>query len=321
MNGILIAIVVLFGTGLALGLLLAYFSKVFHVEEDPRIDQIEEVLPGANCGACGMAGCRDYAKACVGEGEPPACPVGGAAVSSAVAKILGTVAQDVEAMVALVKCAGTEKRATARGPLEGVNRCAEAFLLGGNKDCRHGCMGYGDCVRVCPADAITIYQGNVAIVDADKCIGCGLCVQACPSHVISMVPKSRTVHVLCNSKDIAALTRTSCTVGCIGCRICARSDAAFVIEDNLASFTGTTAESTVPYVCPNDVIVDTRAFSVRAFVESDRAREDFTAAKTEFKEKERLEKLAAAEAKKAAAAKAAQEKAAAEGSAKEGKDE
>jgi H+/Na+-translocating ferredoxin:NAD+ oxidoreductase subunit B len=308
MNVILLAVLVLFGVGLALSLLLVFFSRIFHVEEDPRIDDIEEALPGANCGACGLAGCRDYAKTCVATGEIPPCPVGGSETAENVAKILGVKATDVLSMVALVKCAGTADRAKSRGDFEGVKQCKEAFLLGGSKECRFGCMGYGDCIRVCPADAIIIYKGGVAHVDNDKCIGCGLCVLECPVNAIEMVPADREVHVLCNSKDPAAVTRTQCTVGCIACKICARKDNQFVIADNVAVFSGTKSDSEVPFVCPNDVIVDTKQYSVLAFLESAKAREEYGVLKAAFKEKEKEVRLKALAAKKAAALKAAEEK-------------
>lgn len=292
---ILIPILVLMGVGVAAGIALAYFSRVFHVQEDPRIDQLEEVLPGANCGACGYAGCRDYAKALAasnGEDIPP-CPVGGKAVAEKVAKILGVAVADVEDKVALVRCAGTRGRATERAALVGVRECATAAILGGPKTCRYGCMGYGDCVTVCPTSAITVYAGGVAVVDPEACIGCGLCVQKCPIGVIEMVPKSRRVHVLCASHDAALATKAACKVGCTGCKACTRKDAAFVVENNLAAFTGTSCDYEVCFACPSDAIVHADHYSVLAFVESEEARADFAAEKAEFKEKEKAARAAA----------------------------
>ncbi len=311
MKEILIAVVVLFVVGLGLSVLLAYFSKVFYVEEDPRIDEIEAILPGANCGACGAAGCRDFAKRCAAGGEIASCPPGGDEVTKKVSEIMGVDAVSAEPQVALVKCAGTESRATSRGVLLGVNSCAEALLLGGTKECRYGCMGYGDCTAVCNYGAITIYQGGVAIIDPDLCVGCTLCVAACPTKVISMVPKKQKAHVLCNSQDPTPVTKASCTVGCVGCKLCTRKDRGFVVENNLAVFTGEGVDPELPYCCPNDAIVDLGAYSALEFVESNRARQDYTTEKTEFKARERESRLKAAAERKAAAEKAAAEKRAA----------
>ncbi|MBN2723612.1 MAG: RnfABCDGE type electron transport complex subunit B [Deltaproteobacteria bacterium] len=304
MSEILTAILVLTGVGLAAGLLLSYFSRVFYVEEDPRIDLVEEALPGANCGACGMAGCRDYAKAVATSQDVPGCPVGGPETAVKIAEIMGSEASEVEKMVALVKCAGTMERTTRRGELVGISDCRSASLIGGNKECRYGCLGYGDCMSVCPVNAIKIYSGNIAVVDPDVCIGCGLCVKACPLGIIDMVPASRTMHVLCSSKDAGAQVKKACQVGCIGCKICSRKDSSFQIEDNLAVFTGTEGNADAPFVCPNDVIVDTRVYSVLSFVESEKAREHFTNAKEKFKTLEREERARIAAEKKAALEKA-----------------
>lgn len=292
---ILIPVLVLMGVGIIAGIALAYFSRIFYVKEDPRIGQIEEVLPGANCGACGYAGCRDYAKAQAannGEGVPP-CPVGGKTVAEKVAQILGVAVSNVEDKVALVRCAGIRHRATMRAELVGVRDCATAAILGGNKTCRYGCMGYGDCVTVCPTNAITVYAGGVAIVNPEACIGCGLCVQKCPIGVIQMVPKSRRVHVLCASLDPALVTKSACKVGCTGCKACNRKETAFVVENNLAMFTGTACDYEVCFACPSDAIVHTDHFSVLAFVESEEARADFAMEKASFKEKEKAARAAA----------------------------
>ncbi|MBU1220116.1 RnfABCDGE type electron transport complex subunit B [Myxococcota bacterium] len=305
MNEILIAVLILTGVGLVAGILLSYFSKVFYVEEDPRIDQVENALPGANCGACGLAGCRDYAKAVASGKDIPACPVGGPETAKKVADIMGSEAGEVEKKVALVKCAGTTERTTRRGQLVGIHDCRSASLIGGNKECRYGCLGFGDCNEVCPVNAIHIYAGGVAIVDPDACIGCGLCVKACPLGIIEMVAVSRKLHVLCSSKESALAVKKACQVGCIGCKICSRKDSGFIVEDSLARYEGTENSSDAPFVCPNNVIVDTRVYSTKEFIESASAMEHFNSEKETYKEKERQEKAAAAaiaaEKKKAAA--------------------
>ncbi|MBU1068660.1 RnfABCDGE type electron transport complex subunit B [Myxococcota bacterium] len=291
---ILIPILVLTGVGVVAGLALAFFSRVFYVPEDPRVDQLEEALPGANCGACGFAGCRDYAKGLVARnGDVPPCPVGGQSTAEKVAAILGIAVSDVEEKVALVRCAGTRDRAAARGSMVGVRDCAAAALLGGPKSCRFGCMGLGDCGTVCPTKAITVYGGGVAVVDPALCIGCGLCVSKCPIDCIEMVPKGRRVHVLCNSRDPALVTRAACKVGCIACNLCTKKDPSFVVASNVAAFTGTTCDPEFCFACPNDVIVHTDRYEVLAFIESEEARTDYEAEKNEFKEKEKAARAAA----------------------------
>ncbi|MBU1244690.1 RnfABCDGE type electron transport complex subunit B [Myxococcota bacterium] len=291
---ILIPILVLTGVGVVAGLALAFFSRVFYVPEDPRVDQLEEALPGANCGACGFAGCRDYAKGLVARnGDVPPCPVGGQATAEKVAAILGIAVSEVEEKVALVRCAGTRERAAARGSMVGVRDCAAAALLGGPKSCRFGCMGFGDCGTVCPTKAITVYGGGVAVVDPALCIGCGLCVSKCPIDCIEMVPKGRRVHVLCNSRDPALVTRAACKVGCIACNLCTKKDPSFVVTSNVAAFTGTTCDPEFCFACPNDVIVHTDHYEVLAFIESEEARTDYEAEKNGFKEKEKAARAAA----------------------------
>lgn len=302
---ILYAVGILSGLGVLAGALLAYASKVFYVKEDPRVEEVDSILPQANCGACGYAGCRDFAKAIV-SGEDIVCPVGGPSVAELVAQILGKEAAEVEERVAFVKCAGTHDRAKKRATYHGVKTCAAAHLVGGDKECRYGCLGLGDCAAVCPTDAITISRG-VAVIDPEKCIGCELCVQACPVNVIEMVPKSRKMHVVCNSQDPPQVARKVCDVACIACKICTRTDKNFTMEGNVAVFTGSEGGlDTAPFVCPTNAIMDESKYRALEFVLSDAVREAFEQDKAAYKERERAER-----AKRAAARKAAQQKKAA----------
>ena len=207
----------------AIGLSLAY--KKFEVETDPNIEAIREVLPGANCGACGYPGCDGFAAAvAVGEAPTNGCPVGGAALVEDIAKILGVEADAAEEVVAKVLCQGDMEKAKDKYIYEGVKDCAAASLLaGGPKTCDYGCMGFGDCVRVCQFDAIHINDKGIAVVDEDKCTACGLCVEACPKDLIEMVPKGSLVQVTCISQDLGRDVRKYCSVGCIACRICVRA--------------------------------------------------------------------------------------------------
>ncbi|MGM0595422.1 MAG: RnfABCDGE type electron transport complex subunit B [Myxococcota bacterium] len=313
MNEIIIAVVVLAGIGLVAGILLSYFSKVFHVEQDPRIEEINEnILPGANCGACGYAGCIDFARAVIEAAQSgeklPECPPGGPDVAQELASFLGLEHEGSERKTALVKCAGTSDRATERAYIRSVHDCRTAALFGGNKECQYGCMGYGDCVKACPYDAIHIYQGNIAIVDPEKCTACGICVDVCPNDVIELVPANRQTHVLCNSQAPTKATRSACSVGCIGCKLCQRKDKDFSIENNLAIYNGNKGKEEAAYACPNDVIVNTWQFPVVAFVESTTAREKFAARKAEYKAQEKAKRKKAAAARKAKKAAAAKKK-------------
>lgn len=231
-------ILLLGGIGCLCGLALALAARYLAVAEDPRIGEIAKVLSGANCGACGYAGCSAYAAA-VAKGEAPAngCVPGGKQTADAVAKILGVcnVATE-EPKVAFVKCNGTTGAAARKFAYNGITDCAAAAAIaGGDKLCSHGCLGYGTCANQCPVHAIAIEDG-VAVVNETLCIGCGACVKICPRHVIEMVPRSAKIRVRCNSTDSGAQVRKYCKSGCIGCRICAKfsPEGAIVFDGALA---------------------------------------------------------------------------------------
>lgn len=234
---ILAPILSLGGMGLAFGSLLAYASQKFAVEVDERIPQVTEVLPGANCGGCGFAGCEAFAAAVV-EGKAPVngCPVGGASCASAIGDILGVTAEKTEKMVAKVLCHGTDDKAKLKYEYYGVEDCVAAAKLGGGpKSCSYGCMGLGTCVQECLFGAIDIVDG-IAVIDPDKCTACGKCITACPKNVIELIPASQQTWVMCKSKDKGGEVKKYCQVGCIGCKICEKAckfDAVHV-EDNVA---------------------------------------------------------------------------------------
>lgn len=211
--------------GLILGLLLAAASKIFAVEKDERAEAITEVLPGANCGSCGYAGCSAYAAA-ISEGKAKinACNPGGQSVSDAIAEIMGVSSEAVEPKKAIVLCMGTNETAADKYEYDGVMDCAAAAALqgGGQKACTYGCLGYGNCVKVCKNNAITIENG-IAAIDEEKCGACGECVKACPKHLIQVVPKSVKYVVRCSSCDRGAEMKEKCSVGCIGCKICEKN--------------------------------------------------------------------------------------------------
>ena len=237
MNGILLAVISVTVIGLICGVMLAIVSKLMAVKEDERISRIRECLPGANCGACGYAGCDGYAAALVNDGaKTNLCVPGSDGVSLKISEILGVEYEDVIEQVAVVHCKGDPTVAKMRYEYHGIDSCAAAKLLyGGNKLCPYGCLGYGDCAKVCPKDAICVDSG-VARIDTSVCIGCGQCVKACPNHLITTENDTIKTLVTCASRDRGADVRKQCSHGCIACTKCVREcpENAISIVDNLA---------------------------------------------------------------------------------------
>lgn len=234
---ILNPIIVLGGLGLAFGVLLSVASNVFHVAVDPKVEEVRNALPGANCGACGFPGCDGLAKA-IAEGRAPVngCPVGGKPVAEKLAEIMGTNAGEVNKNVATVLCQGDCNKAKLKYKYEGIKDCrAENILQGGSKACSYGCLGCGTCKDVCQFDAIEIIDG-VAFIDKDKCTACMKCIEVCPKAIIELVPYNKEYVVKCKSKDTGKEVRQKCSIGCIGCQICVKNCPvnAFSFEDNLA---------------------------------------------------------------------------------------
>ncbi|MCE5224590.1 MAG: Fe-S cluster domain-containing protein [Porphyromonadaceae bacterium] len=240
---ILIAVISLGVIGAVGAIILYAASKKFEVYEDPRIAQVQEVLPAANCGGCGYPGCSGFATACVGADtlEGLFCPVGGVDVMGKVAGILGKEATSADAMLAVVRCNGTCEARPKINQYDGVKSCAVASsLYGGETGCSFGCLGFGDCVDVCNFDAIFINPvTGIAEVIEDKCTSCGACVKACPKNLIELRkkgPKSRRIFVSCMNKDKGVVAKKACSNACIGCSLCFKECAfdAIKIENNLA---------------------------------------------------------------------------------------
>ncbi len=238
---------------------LALAAHYFAVEENPQIGELEKMLPGINCGACGYAGCSDYAKAIVTEGEAiDRCAPGGGDVLEALSEATGAAVDAFEKTVARVHCAGDADNAQHRHRYNGIMDCHAAHqLAGGDMTCGYGCLGYGSCARVCPVDAIEI-KNNLAIVHPDLCIGCKACIASCPRGIISMVPASQKIHVLCSSKDKGPIAKKACQVACIGCRICVKLDEeAFTMDGFLAkrNYDNDVTNPAVVEKCPGKCIV------------------------------------------------------------------
>ena len=230
--------------GAALAIVLYFVAEKFKVEEDPRIDEVEKVLPGANCGGCGQAGCRAFAQFCV-ESSPDLdkcfCPVGGNEGMQKVAAVLGVEVAAKEPMVAVVRCNGSCENRPRTNEYGGYQSCrVKAALYSGDIACSFGCLGCGDCVAACQFGAIEMDpETGLPVVDEEKCTACGACVKACPKNVIELRNKGRRnmrVYVSCVNKDKGAAARKACKAACIGCSKCVKvcPFEAITVENNLA---------------------------------------------------------------------------------------
>ena len=264
----LIGVAILAGLGLTFGLILAVASKVFYVETDPRLDQLNECLPGANCGGCGYPGCGGYAEAVLkGEAKIGLCASGGNECAQAMGEIMGLPVEDVTRKVALVRCSGyrtvgadgKESGAKIKAKYEGFRDCLAATKVAGNGPmaCKFGCLGFGSCVKACKYDAIHVVNG-IAKVDTDVCVGCMACAAVCPRNLIVPVDYGTSVIVACNSRAKGAVTVRGCTQGCIGCGLCTKicPHDAIKVENNLAviDYSKCTSCGLCAAVCPKKLI-------------------------------------------------------------------
>ncbi len=218
---ILAAVLALGGLGALFGVILTVADKKFAVEVDERVALVGECLGGANCGACGYAGCAALAEAIVqGAAKPNACPAAGPENTAKIAQIMGVETDVGGAMVARVICQGAHGVARDRYIYDGLPSCrAASSMAGGPKMCAYACIGLGDCEKVCAFDAISIKDGLV-VIDENRCTACGMCAQTCPRGVISLLPKEQSVIVRCRNSDLGRMARDACVKACIGCRRC-----------------------------------------------------------------------------------------------------
>ncbi len=265
------------GVGAVFGMGLAFAAKKFAVKKDPRVEEVREVLASAHCGACGYAGCEQYAEAVVKDPDvsPNLCTPGGAKTAEMVAIITGKKAEATEPLFSRIMCQGDWQKSVKRFKYEGVADCRAAVLAGGgDKACVYGCLGYGTCAKVCPFNAIDMSEDNLPVVDITKCTGCRKCEEACPKKVIEILPAGKAVVVACHSKDRGADTRKNCQVGCIACGACMKvcPFEAAKVENNLSTIDIDKCRVCGLCVrkCPTKAIVDFIPERSKAFVIKDK---------------------------------------------------
>lgn len=245
---ILFTIISLSAIGATAAIILYFVAQKFKVYEDPRIDQVEEVLPAANCGGCGYPGCRGFAEALVKADDlaPFFCPVGGNETMAKAAEILGKAVETKDPLVAVIRCSGSPAHRPRVNKYDGASSCAiSSSLYSGETGCQYGCLGLGDCVDVCDFDAIYMdKETGLPVVIDDKCTACGACVKACPNIIIELRKKNkkdRKIFVSCVNKDKGGIAKKSCAVACIGCGKCVK----------VCPYDAITLENFLAYIDPN----------------------------------------------------------------------
>jgi Na+-translocating ferredoxin:NAD+ oxidoreductase RNF subunit RnfB len=263
---VIVAFIVVGALGALFGIGLAFASRVLAVQKDERVQEVEEALPGLNCGACGYAGCAAYAEAVATQDEVlTLCTPGGADAAQRLGQIMG---KEVDLsggkMVTQVHCRGGRDVTTYEFDYHGMTDCNALFLLyGGDKVCKEGCLQLGSCIRVCPVDAISYDDEGKVWVDRDICISCGKCVDICPTGVMKWVPYEADYIVACNNTDTGKRVRKYCKVGCIACKICEKQspEGGYVVENNLSTldYSNTGERTKAAKKCPPKCIIRTNA--------------------------------------------------------------
>ncbi len=224
--------------GLIFGALLGVAAKKLKVEVDERIEQITELLPGANCGGCGFAGCGGLAKAIIeSQADSSLCSSCSEENLKKISQITGKSSKKREKRIAYVMCSGKTDICQTRFIYQGIKDCNSALrYANGAKACDYACLGYGTCVKACKFGALSIIDG-IAAINQSLCTGCGACIKVCPRNVIKLIPDKKTSIVLCSSKDRGAKVKNICSVGCIGCSLCVKEckEDAITVTDNLAT--------------------------------------------------------------------------------------
>lgn len=244
MNTVIIyAVITLSLIGILSAIILYMVAQKFKVIEDPRIDEVANALPGANCGGCGFAGCRNFAEAIVKKEsfENMYCPVGGNEILKLIGPIIGKVPEERAPMIAVVRCNGSKTNSPSKASYDGLESCFFAnTLFSGEGGCPYGCLGCGDCVKACTFEAIYMDQETgLPVVIQDKCTSCGACVKACPRKIIEIRlkgKKDRRIFVSCINKEKGGPAKKNCSAACIGCGKCVKECKfeAISLENNLA---------------------------------------------------------------------------------------
>lgn len=251
--------------GAIFGYTLAVVASRFQVATNPLVERAREVLPSANCGACGFAGCTAYAEAVVERPDVAVnlCVPGRAPVAKSLGEMTGKDVGSVEDRLVVMRCTGTSAYAKQEAIYAGIQTCAAAALVfGGPKACKNGCLGLGDCVRVCPFDALSISDGNIAQVAPEKCTGCGMCVPVCPKDLFQLYPRNHRVELSCVTRDKQSVVRATCLVGCTQCRKCVAKcpataitwDGRITIDHDLCLAFGPTCIEACVDICPSQIL-------------------------------------------------------------------
>lgn len=272
MEAYIIPMAILGATGLISALILYFVAKRFAVHEDERISIVESILPGANCGACGRKGCHDFAVACCEAGslEGLACPGAGNEGMAKIAKALGLAASEQTKKIAILGCNGTCDNLLNRREMTAFKSCHFVRTLSVAPDvCQWGCIGCGDCVKVCNFGAILINPSTgIAEISTDKCTGCGICATTCPQGIIEIreVKPSQMTWVRCSNRDRGAIARRECKAACIGCGKCVRTchEKAISLTENHAIINGDICIGCgkCAEACPTNAIVTTSLLTI-----------------------------------------------------------
>ncbi len=321
------SVLILFGVGLVAGIILAIASKVFYVEEDPRVEAVLDALPGANCGGCGYAGCEGYASAVVSDPSVPAslCVAGSADTTIAVGELTGKAVSEADPLVAVRRCEKNDGHVVQRFEYQGLASCASAASLGsglGIDACPYSCLGLGDCVKVCPFGALDV-EDMLVRVNTAVCTGCGKCTNACPRGLLELVPLRARVMVFCSTQKKAKEVSEVCEVGCISCTLCVKKcpAKAVTIKDNIVQIDhkicleyGDSCEKACVSSCKRNIFKSLYSFEDYVKVMEEAEAKANAPVAEESEEEKAARKAAAIEAAKAKAAAKAAEKAATESS-------
>lgn len=229
----LTSVLSLLALGFIASVVLSVASRVFYVEEDPRVEAVSEALPGANCGGCGFAGCDAYAAAVIQDPSVSAglCCAGGPEVAAKVAELAGKAAGSAEPQISFRRCVKDEGKVKKKYEYQGLDSCAaSAQLQDGPDACKYSCLGFGDCVKVCNFNAMYL-EGGLVRIDPEKCVACGACVGVCPNKILEMIPRRARVQVFCSTLDKMKDVMNVCEAGCINCGKCVKKCPANAISN------------------------------------------------------------------------------------------